>query len=173
MTTLTEGDLAFVFPDGCVATRYDTWAFYRNQFQRVADSKAIDFVCVDAKWTWLIEVKDYRRHLRTKSQELQDEVAAKVRDTLAGLAAAAANPAGAVERQVAWRALAKRRWRVILHLRQGRGTTRLKPKVFDPATLRDKLRRVLKAVDPHALVVEGDACVVPWAVRPAQAPSPR
>lgn len=166
MTTLIEGDLAFVFPDGCLASQYDTWAFYRNHFQRVADSKAVDLVCVEAQWTWLIEVKDYRRHPRKKSQELQDEVTAKVRDTLAGLAAAAANAGGAVEKRVAQRALAKRRWRVVLHLRQGRGATRLKPKVFDPATLRDKLRRVLKAVDPHALVVEGDARV-PWDVRPA------
>lgn len=172
MTTLVEGGITFVFPDGCTAWKYDTWPFYRNQFQHVAASKAVDFVCVDATAAWLIEVKDYRGQARTKPMELHDEVAAKVRDTLAGLAAAA-GATEAAAKQVAQRTLAKRRWRVVLHLRQRSGATRLKPKVFDPATLRDKLRRVLKAVDPHALVVEGDACVVPWAVRPAQAPSPR
>lgn len=166
MTTLTEGDLTFEFPDSCTASQYDAWAFYRNQFQHVGGANAVDFVCVDEASTWLIEVKDYRRHPRTKTVALQDEVAAKVRDTLAGLAAAAANATEGEEKQAARRALARRRWRVVLHLEQRTGTTGLKPNVLDPPTLRDKLRRVLKAVDPHTLVVEGDAGV-PWRVQSA------
>ena len=165
MTTLTEGGLTFVFPGSCTAWKYDTWPFYRNRFQHVAASKAVDFICVDATAAWLIEVKDYRGRPRTKPMELYDEMAAKVRDTLAGLAAAAAGSEDQ-RRGDAWSALAKRQWRVVLHLRQDTDVTRLKPKLFEPATLRDKLRRVLKAVDPHALVVEADDAV-PWHVRPA------
>lgn len=166
MTTLTEGDLAFAFPEDWEASQYDEWAFYRNQFQRVVASKAVDFVCVAEKSTWLIEVKDYRSHRRTKASALHDEVAAKVRDTLAGLAATAANASDAAEKQVARRALAKRRWRVVLHLRQGRVATRLKPKAIDSAMVQAKLRRAVKAIDPHPRVVEGDAGL-PWRVQSA------
>ena len=90
MTCLTEGNLEFRFQSD--AAHYDEWAFYRNQFQRVAGgSKAIDFICLAGRGTWLIEVKDYRVHPRTKPSCLCDEVAIKVRDTLAGIAAARCN----------------------------------------------------------------------------------
>lgn len=166
MTTLTEGNLAFAFPGDWEASQYDEWAFYRNQFQRVVASKAVDFVCVAGQSTWLIEVKDYRSHSRTKASMLHDEVAAKVRDTLAGLAAAAANASDAAERQVARRALAKRRWRVVLHLRQSIVATRFKPNPIDPTVVQAKLRRAVRSIDPHPLVVEGDAGV-PWRVQSA------
>src|SRR5690554_4434345 len=91
-TTLTEQQLAFTFADGVEPSQYDEWAFYRNQFNAVCGgTKAVDFVCLDGDQLWLIEVKDYRRHRRTKLVDLGDEVAAKVRDTLAGLLAASCN----------------------------------------------------------------------------------
>ena len=98
MTEIEEGDLTFSFPDHCEAGKYDDWAFYRNQFQAVAGgSKAVDILCLCLadrladRVAWLVEIKDYRRHRRTKSIDLWDEVATKVRDTLSGLAAASAN----------------------------------------------------------------------------------
>ena len=85
MTEIEEGDLKFTFPDHCEAHKYDEWAFYRNQFQSVAGgSKAVDIVCVSGDTAWLIEIKDYRRHPRTKVIDIDDELARKVRDTLAG-----------------------------------------------------------------------------------------
>ena len=165
MTVLTEGRLCFEFPADCLASKYDEWAFYRNQFQRVAGSKAVDFLCIDAEAAWLIEVKDYRHEPRTKPSKLHDEVAAKVRDTLAGLAAAHANdvsPDGETVRK----ALSKRRWRVVLHLQQSRHKSRLRPKVIDPASLRMKLRKAMRAVDPHPMVVDDDGPRVPWVVVP-------
>lgn len=119
MTEIEEGALKFSFPDDCEASKYDEWSFYRNQFQSVADgSKAVDMLCIAGDTSWLIEVKDYRRHPRTKLIDVGGEVASKVRDTLAGLAAASANANRDDERRFARRALAKRRWRVALHLEQ-------------------------------------------------------
>ena len=96
MTNITEGDLTFSFPDYCQASKYDDWPFYRNQFQAVAGaSKAVDILCVEcntsrrerrmASTAWLIEIKDYRQHTRKKCIDIADDLARKVRDTLAGL----------------------------------------------------------------------------------------
>ena len=88
MTTLCEGDVEFEFHEGSEASHYDNWAFYRNQFRRLAGgSKAVNLLCIKDGYSWLVEVKDYRHHPRTKPSELHEEVATKVRDTLAGLAA--------------------------------------------------------------------------------------
>ena len=169
MTEIEEGDLGFSFPDHCEAGKYDDWAFYRNQFQSVAGgSKAVDIVCIAEDAAWLIEVKDYRRHPRTKPSDLGDELAGKVRDTLAGLAAASANANCQEERALARRALAaKRRWRVVLHLEQPWGT-RLRPRPVDVASvLTEMLGRKLKAVDPHPLVLDREThrSDIPWTVR--------
>lgn len=77
-------------PAGWWVWKYDDSSFHRNQFQGFAGgSKAMDAVAFAGDGTlWLIEVKDYRRHRRTKLGSVFAEVAAKVRATLAGLAAA-------------------------------------------------------------------------------------
>ena len=100
MPTLQEGGLRFDFPDDeSDVVRYDGSSFYRQQFQRVCGgAKAVDFIVVEQERTWLIEVKDYRRSPRTKTVDISDEVAAKVRDTLAGLAACRCNSGDAEER---------------------------------------------------------------------------
>ena len=85
MTTITEGALTFSFPDGCHAGKCDGWSHYRNQFQAVAgSSKAVDILCIAGDTSWLIEIKDYRQYPRTKAIDIADELAMKVRDTLAG-----------------------------------------------------------------------------------------
>ena len=168
MTEIEEGDLKFTFPDHCEVGKYDDWSFYRNQFQSIAGgSKAVDIVCVSDDDVWLIEVKDYRQHRRVKHSDIEDEFAGKVRDTLAGLAAASANANDRDEQALARRALQKRRWRVALHLEQPNVGSRLRPKPFDVANVRLKLRRKVKAVDPHALTLnrEKDCPNVPWTVQ--------
>ena len=111
MTIIAEGMLEFEFPNGCQASKYDDWSFYRNQFQGVANGcKAVDIVCVERNVSWLIEIKDYRQFPRTKAIDIVDEIAVKVRDTLAGLAAASRNANDDEEREHAQRALASRKW---------------------------------------------------------------
>ena len=170
MTEIEEGNLTFSFPDRCEASKYDEWSFYRNQFQSVAGgSKAVDMLCLDDDATWLIEVKDYRHATRAKSIDLGDEVAAKVRDTLAGLAAANASANDDDERNLAQQALAKRRWRVALHLEQPNVRSRLRPRPFNLADVTSKLRSKasLKCVDAHPIVsnVGAPRPGLPWNVQ--------
>ena len=83
---IIEGQLKFTFAENCHASKYDEWSFYRNQFQNICGgSKAVDILCLSQHTIWLIEIKDFRVHRRTKSEDIGDEIAIKVRDTLAGL----------------------------------------------------------------------------------------
>ena len=169
MTTITEGALTFSFPAGCQPSKYDDWSFHRNQFQPVADGcKAIDILCVNNSVSWLIEVKDYRQHRRIKSIDIADELAIKVRDTLAGLAAAAKVADNASERRFAKRSLTTCKWRVVLHLEQPTTPSKLRPKAIDTAVLLSKLRtKKLKAVDAHPIICDQAKLhsLIPWTVR--------
>ena len=168
MMEIEEGDLTFSFPDRCETGEYDNWSFYRNQFQSVAGgSKAVDILCLEDDAAWLVEIKDYREHPRTKSIDLCDEVAIKVRDTLSGLAAASANANDADEQALARRSLARRRWRVALHLEQPNVASRLRPRAIDPASMKSKLRKGLKAIDAHPTVVDRQRPHpgIPWTVQ--------
>ena len=116
-------------------------------------TKAVDFLCVDraADTTWLIEVKDYRHPdaNRITVSELGTAVAEKVRDTLAGLAAAKNNANDANERQLARQALRTATFRVVLHVEI---PARFKP-YLDEASLVTKLKQQIKAIDAHPKVV--------------------
>jgi len=167
---LTEGALAFTFLQGAIADHYDRWSFYRNQFQNgcAQDNKAVDLVCRFRQETWLIEVKDYRTHARTKVIDLADEIAAKVRDTLAGLVAACCNANDAKERDLARQLLSAKRIRVVLHLEQPVTKSRLYPRgIIEPDKLTQKLRSKLKALDPHPRIAStrNPALGVPWSVQ--------
>ena len=169
MNKIDEGSLTFGFPANCRASKYDDWSFYRNQFQPIAKgSKAVDIVCVTADTCWLIEIKDYRQHRRTKTIDIVHELATKVRDTLAGLASAVQNANDTDERQLAGEALAKkRRWRVVLHLEQPTTPRRLWPTPIDTAKILQKLRtRTLKAIDAHPVICDRNTHSnrVPWTV---------
>ena len=165
--TLTEQQLVFTFADGVKPSQYDAWAFYRNQFNAVCGgTKAVDFVCLDGDKLWLIEVKDYRRHSRTKVVDLGDEVADKVRDTLAGLVAASCNANEAEERRMARQAVRSSRLRVVLHLEQARKPSKLFPLAVAPDDVLLKLKQRLKAVDSHPMVVDQSnlRAEMPWTV---------
>ncbi|WP_349740512.1 hypothetical protein [Roseateles cavernae] len=153
----TEGALTFTFaPDAC-ASKYDEWAHYRNQFQATCGgSKAVDLVHLDKgqKTAWLIEVKDFRQHPRTKSMDLPDEIALKVRDTLAGLLSASWHANDSTERKCARSLVRAARVRVVCHLEQPAKASRLRPRAIEPDKLILKLRTLIKAIDPHPLVVD-------------------
>lgn len=155
MLQITEGNLTFTFSDNANATKYDTWSFYRNQFNHAfGGAKAVDIILVDHDQTWLIEVKDYRIHRRSKTIDIGDELALKVRDTLAGLAAASFNANDQNEKRIAQQALRKRRIRIVLHIEQPIKHSKLFPKAIDPSKLTMKLKQVLRAVDAHPIVVD-------------------
>jgi hypothetical protein len=170
MSTLTEGALEFTFVPGAIADHYDRWSFYRKQFQNgcAQSNKAVDLVCRFRQESWLIEVKDYRTHARTKVIDLADEIAAKVRDTLAGLVAARCNANEAKERNLARQLLGARKIRVVLHLEQPVIKSRLYPHgIIEADKLTQKLRSKLKALDPLLMIssTQKPAPGVPWTVQ--------
>ena len=100
--------------------------------------------------------------------DIADELAMKVRDTLAGLASAAKKANEAHEREHARQALAKRRWSVVLHLEQSATARRLRPRAIDTAALLLKLRsKKLKAIDAHPIICDRNSPHhrIPWTVR--------
>ena len=154
MTTITEGRLTFTFPDQSTVDKYDDWSFYRNQFNSAfGGTKAVDLIYIAGSTTWLIEVKDYRVDRRTKAIDLCEEVAIKVRDTLAGLVAAQSNASQATEKDFAKKAIRARSIRVVLHLEQPRNPSKLFPSVIAPANAMLKLKQQLRGVDAHPKVV--------------------
>jgi hypothetical protein len=131
MPSFTEDRLTFEFAAGWEVSKLDGWSFYRNQFQSVCNgTKAVDLLAMepDLSSVWFIEVKDYRLHRREKQQGVADEMAAKVRDSLALLAAANVNASDPHEKTMAGRALRARKIRVVLHLEQPAKPAKLFPR---------------------------------------------
>ena len=155
MPSVSEGALTFHFPDGWQATKFDTWSFYRNQFQGVCGgAKAIDILAIDSdSCLWVIEVKDYRKQPRAKNIELTKEVAYKVRDSLAALVAASVNANDVGEKELSHAALACNRICVVLHLEQPERHSKLFPRVYNPANVKQSLKQLIKAIDPHPRVM--------------------
>lgn len=168
MPKLSEGKLAFTFPDnGWMVSKYDEWSHYRNQANTLCGSaKAIDFLAIEREsCCWLLEVKDFREHRRTKAIDLADEVAVKVRDTLAALVGAQRLANDDSERSHARKAIRARSIRIVLHLEQPKQHSKLFPRVIKPADVLQRLKQLLKPIDPHPLVVElNSRHDIPWQV---------
>lgn len=147
---IDEGRLRFTFVSSSIATTYDTWTFYRKHFLKVHDGlKGVDILCVSGTTLWLIEVKDYRVNRRTKPSQLDEELAGKVVSTLAALSAAAVNANVEQERDFSRRSRMVDTIKVVLHLEQPQKGSKLFPQIIDPSILVMKLKRRLKAIDPH------------------------
>ena len=165
MPTKDEGKLSCKFPSKWCVTKYDTWSFYRCQFKDCCcGNKAVDFLAHNPidQTLWLIELKDYRQYRRTKTIPLWDEIAIKARDTLAGLYAAKVN-AVPPDQTFAASALSASRLRVVLHLEQPRTNSKLFPRIYNPSNVQQKLKLILKPIDPSPKVIElQNMAAVPW-----------
>lgn len=167
MKTIEEGSLAFDFPDTWLATKYDDWVYYRKHFQSsFGGTKAVDILALRANHLfYLIEIKDYRIEPRQKDMELAQEVAEKVRDTLAALFAARIVANKDREKDFAERSVKATKIVVILHVEQPTKPTRLHP-IEDTTKLEQKLRQLLRAIDPHPRVTTlTDGNKFGWEVR--------
>ena len=155
MTVLHVDGLKFDFPAAWSACKYDDWNFYRNQFLRIRPGiKAVDLIVLSPGTAWMIEVKDYRVHRRTKAVDIHEEFADKVMHTLSSLLPAKVNANDKSERDFAAKTLRASRVRLVLHLEQPAKHSKLFPRAIDPANVRLKLRQKLKAIDPHPIVAE-------------------
>ena len=126
----------------------------------------MDILAWDAAATlWLIEIKDYRGSPRTKEIELADEVALKVRDSLALLVAAAMSARDPGERSFARDALTRERICIGLHLEQPKQHSKLARRAIGPVDVRQRLRQLVRSIDPHPSVFElGMNVTAPWTV---------
>lgn len=130
---IQEGALTFTFPATGMASKYDECSHYRNQFQQTCGaSKAVDIVFVEDGVAWLIEVKDFRQHARLKTIELPEEIAIKVRDTVAGLVSAKCLASDADEKRCARALVRANIIRVVCHLEQPIKHSRLRPRAIEP-----------------------------------------
>lgn len=153
MPRVKEGEFSYVFPEDWLVQKWDDTAFHLNQFQHfAAGSKAVEFVAFNPQdeKLWLIECKDFRPNGRTKTIELCDEIAQKVRDSLAALICA--RNADDVElRRFARMALKKTELRCIVHWEHPLKPHRLWPSsMMDRKNMRDKLRQRMAVVDSLA-----------------------
>jgi hypothetical protein len=151
MPTLNVDGLMFTFPAGWQKDKYDEWSFYRNQFSKQNDNiKAVDVLAVSpTQAAYLIEVKDYRHPDTEKPSELPQAIAKKVLDTLAAMLPAKFLANDPSEKQLAVAILSCTSLHVIAHIEQAARHQQ----VIDPADLKQKLRRLLRSVDPHLKVV--------------------
>lgn len=174
MPDFEEGALNFSFPDGWTVLKFDECNFHSKKWCNFADGcKGVDFIaCGGGVEIWLIEVKDYRRERRTKPTDLFDELAQKVRDSLAGLKVLAYQSADSDDKELAQRILnGSGRFRVVLHLEQPDPPSKLFPQVVPWPTASDALKRKLRLVDPRGLVGNQNmlSSKVDWQVSPAGA----
>ncbi len=189
MPIVKEGSLTFHFPNSWRAAKLDEWSFYRNPFVKLSSGlrqpcgkcgaelrcgecgtakteglKAVDILAQNAdEVLWLLEVKDYRQSPRTKVIDLADEVALKMRDSLAVLVAAATNANDPAEGSFARAGVRGTSLRVGLHLAQPRKHSKLFPRAIDPAKVQQRLKQLIRSIDPHPRVFDiGGA--TPWTV---------
>ncbi len=156
MPDIVEGRLTFTFPKTWQAIKYDETSFYKKHVQKLGASRCVDIVAFEAgadDQLWLLEVKDYRRRQRNKTEDLFLEIARKVRDTLANLYLAQRHEEADCH---AFAQLANRKQtiRVVLHLEQTSKPSKLYPPVVSRTNAQIKLRQMVRVADPHALFCE-------------------
>ena len=174
MPPIDVDGFAFTIAGGHAASKYDDWVFYRKHVRRITHAKAVDLVvvCHDASTAFFVEVKDYRLYPRRKPGELADEVAEKMLHTLGGMLAARTRAAIDIETKTAELVCRSAKLRAVLHLEQPPRPKSM-PATTISATLQLKLRQLLRAIDPHAVVVsQADSGNLPWSVTCPPAGSP-
>jgi len=167
MTVLREGSIEYVFDDSWTVSKYDQWPFYRKHFVTAfGGAKAVDVMAQDPDDTlWLVEIKDYSSHDRTKRLDLCDEISIKVRDSLAGVVAAAKWHSHHPNLIDARKHLSAKKLRVVLHIEQPPNHNSVLPRGFNTAKLRQRIHQSMRSVDPHPIVVDLASFKLPWQAR--------
>lgn len=93
-------------------------------------------------------------HRRIKPTDLSHEIAQKLHDTLAVLLAAETKVTDLDEKWMARKVSRVTRLRIVLHLEQPTKHSKLFPRAIDPASVKLKLKTLIKQVDAHPAVVE-------------------
>ena len=179
MPAVQVDNLLFTFTPAVAAlpVPYDQWQHYLTVMNAAGGVKAVDVVAVEGvappppTTTWLIEAKDYRivtyPPKPSNLRGLPQTVAAKVTDTLAGLAHAAVNAIVPAEQAHAAQAVLAPVRRIVLHLEPHVGPhTALFPAGF-AASVFQTLKRLVAHIDTNPLVLNianTPMAGVPWVV---------
>ena len=159
--TFTEGEVHFVFVDNVDVIQYDTTSFYINHVQNIGNygelstgTKGVDFVAVLRNEAFFVEVKDYRQASKDTPSffNLPAIVAAKVRDTIAGVEIARRASQDHSEKAICYKISNSSLLRIILHIDQRRSHFATAPTIVDLGELRLKLRQCCRAIDSKAQV---------------------
>jgi hypothetical protein len=155
-----EGRLRFTFAEEWRVLKWDEHPAYEEGLRRVTDTKAVDFIATRGSLVWFLEVKDFRGHAAENKERLgrslADEVADKVRDTLASLTWACGREEVDIREDVRplLRAILRRdpgvRVPVVLWLEPGR-----KLDALQRITIADQIKRRLAWAGVRPLVLEG------------------
>ena len=170
MTIITEGQLIFEFDSTLSTIKYDDSSYYKRHFQNQCHTKnkAVDIIAYNKEFVWVIEIKDFRKHGRSKEQSLCEELSQKIRDTLAGLFGAKFYLSHSYDEKLFFKdILACQRIYFVLHMEQGHNPNKRK-QIYDRADIKQKLKNTLKAIDPHILIRNKDdqqSDEIPWSVQ--------
>lgn len=168
MPSVVVDSRTFEFPDGWLVMKYDATPYYKVKFQgRTRGTRglkpemaAVDLIatdpCAKEPTMYLIESKDYRVAHRSKPAPPDEEFIRKVLDTLTGiLPTVLCSDSFQHGEKVLREQLKKaRKLRLVYHFEQPARRSKLFPRPFDPADLQLRLRSELRAIDPHALVLD-------------------
>lgn len=172
VTKVREKSIELEFVSGTTVLKYDGDETYIQSLQNIAGgTKGVDVVafCGPGDELWLIEIKDYRKgSLPADLSELARNVAAKARDTLAGLVvlrrSRSKTKTFALDALNA--ATRPRKTRVVFHMETPRlpGRTLVsREKLLGDMTM--KLRQQTKGVDPEAEVRDSAIPHTVWTAR--------
>ncbi len=170
MTIITEGQLIFGFDSTLSTIKYDDSSYYKRHFQNKChtENKAVDIIAYNKEFVWLIEIKDFRNHGRSKEQSLCEELSQKIRDTLAGLFGAKFYPSHSYDEKLFFKGiLACQRIYFVLHMEQDHNPSKSR-RIYDPADIKQKLKSTLKAINPRILIINKDvqqSDEIPWSVQ--------
>lgn len=169
-----DQSLHFHFEDDWKVVQYDETDYYKTHLKNqhswkkskkrtsVTDGlKGVDLVALQPQDNilYLIECKDYREYPRKKEQHPVEEFCQKTLDTLAGLlpAALCGIPGNAETKTLKTVVRRAEQLRLVLHFEQAKTEDKLWSRgAYDIADLQQKLRGLLKAIDPYTLVVDMD-----------------
>jgi hypothetical protein len=175
VATFKVDNLVFSFQRNISASKYDESDHHR-QVLMPTGKKAVDLVAVRRTALppdcWLVEAKDFRLIRGTPGDknvaDLPATVASKAADTWDGLRDAASQATNAGEKQLASLARTAARVRVVLHLEPYTGgPSKLFPKNPSPASIQQKLKQLVRDLDPRPLVLTMATTAkseVPWTV---------
>lgn len=162
-----EDRIRFEFPDAWKVLRPEKASYYTRHFQNFAGGcKEMDFILFEPanRVLWLLEVKDYTTNRRLKAQCVFEEIAEKVRDSLALLLAGSVrdDPSNGGVRSFMDFCAIPNDIKIVLHLEQPSKPSKMFPGVKIDADATQKLRAKVRAVDPHARVSSTSTTGMQW-----------